>query len=88
MSYALDLDPFSPLFNAARAETFYYARDYDAVISNTLGILEQHNFALARFWLASAYREKKMYPQAIAEFDKVRKQSGNGPAMLMAYGHA
>jgi TolB-like protein/cytochrome c-type biogenesis protein CcmH/NrfG len=88
MSYALDLDPFSPLFNAARAETFYYARDYDAVISNTLGILEQHNFALARFWLASAYREKKMYPQAIAEFDKMRKQSGNGPAMLMAYGHA
>jgi TolB-like protein/Tfp pilus assembly protein PilF len=88
MSYALDLDPFSPLFNAARAETFYYARDYDAAISHALRTLEQHNFELARFWLASAYREKKMYPQAIAEFDKVRKQSGNRPAMLMAYGHA
>jgi TolB-like protein len=88
MSYALDLDPFSPLFNAARAETFYYARDYDAAISQALRTLEQHNFDLARFWLASAYREKKMYPQAIAEFDQVRKQSGNRPAMLMAYGHA
>jgi TolB-like protein len=88
MNYALDLDPFSPLFNAARAETFYYARDYDASISHALQTLEQHNFVLARFWLASAYREKKMYPQAIAEFDKVRKQPGNRPAMLMAYGHA
>ena len=89
MSYALDLDPFSPLFNTARAETFYYARDYDAAISHALRTLEQQpNFVLARFWLASAYREKKMYPHAIAEFDKIRKQSGNAPGMLMAYGHA
>ena len=89
MSYALDLDPFSPLFNTARAETFYYARDYDAAISQAQRTLEQHpNFLLARFWLASAYREKKMYPQAIAEFDQMRKQSGNAPAMLMAYAHA
>jgi TolB-like protein/Tfp pilus assembly protein PilF len=88
MSYALELDPFSPLFNAARAETFYYARDYDAAISHALRTLEQHNFVLVRFWLASAYREKKMYPQAIAEFDQMRKQSGNAPAMLMAYAHA
>jgi TolB-like protein len=97
MSYALELDPFSPLFNAARAETFYYARDYDAAISHALRTLEQHNFAdkqnlralmLVRYWLASAYREKKMYPQAIAEFDQMRKQSGNAPAMLMAYAHA
>src|SRR5450631_1005893 len=88
MSYALELDPFSPLFNAARAETFYYSRDYDAAISHALRTLEQHNFVLVRFWLASAYREKKMYPQAIAEFDQMRKQSGNAPAMLMAYAHA
>jgi TolB-like protein/Tfp pilus assembly protein PilF len=89
MSYALDLDPFSPLFNTARAEAFYYARDYGAAISHAQRTLEQHpNFLLARFWLASAYREKKMYPQAIAEFDQMRKQSGNAPAMLMAYAHA
>jgi hypothetical protein len=29
-----------------------------------------------------------MYSQAIAEFDQMRKQSGNAPAMLMAYAHA
>jgi TolB-like protein/Tfp pilus assembly protein PilF len=89
MSYALELDPFSPLFNAARVETFYYARDYDAAISHAQRTLKQYpNFLLARFWLASAYREKKMYSQAIAEFDQMRKQSGNAPAMLMAYAHA
>ena len=88
MSYALELDPFSPLFNAARAETFYYARDYDAAISHAQRTLKQHDFVLVRFWLASAYREKKMYPQAIAEFDQMRKQYENAPAMLMAYAHA
>jgi TolB-like protein/Flp pilus assembly protein TadD len=89
MNHALDLDPFSPLFNSARAETFYYARDYDATIAQANSTLQQHpNFMLARFWRASAYREKKMYPEAIAEFDQMRKQSGDNPAMLMAYGHA
>jgi TolB-like protein/Flp pilus assembly protein TadD len=89
MRHALELDPFSPLFNAARAETYYYARDYDAAIAHARDTLAQHpDSLLAGFWLASAYREKKMHPEAIAEFDRVRKQSGNAPAMLMAYGHA
>jgi tetratricopeptide (TPR) repeat protein len=42
----------------------------------------------AQFWLGSAYREKKMYPQAIEQFDLARKETGNNPATLMAYGHA
>ncbi len=89
MSYALDLDPFSPLLNTARAETYYYARDYDAAISQAQRTLEQHpNFILARFWLASAYREKKMYALATAEFQRINKESQGAPAMLMSYGHA
>jgi TolB-like protein/Tfp pilus assembly protein PilF len=89
MNHALDLDPFSPLLNSARAEMFYYARDYDASIAQARSTLERHpDFVLARYWLASAYREKKMYPEAIAEFDGVRKRSGDNAAMLMAYGHA
>jgi TolB-like protein/Flp pilus assembly protein TadD len=89
MSYALNLDPFSPLLNTARAETYYYSRDYDAAIRQAQGTLDQHpNFLLARFWLASAYREKKMYPQAIVEFERIRKESQGAPAMLMSYGHA
>ena len=88
-SHALDLDPVSPLFNTARAETYYYARDFDASIAQAQRTLEQYpHFPLARFWLASAYREKKIYPQAIQEFDTLRQSATDNPAMLMAYGHA
>jgi TolB-like protein/tetratricopeptide (TPR) repeat protein len=86
---ALDLDPLSPIFYAARAEVFYYARDYDAAVSQAKLTLEQTpNFLLARFWLGSAYREKKMYAQAIEQFSVAHSQAGDNPAMLMAYGHA
>ena len=86
---ALDLDPVSPVFNSARAETFFYARDYDSSISQARRTVEQYpNSLYARFWLASAYRQKQMYPQAIHEFDQLRTLVPNNPAMLMAYGHA
>ena len=86
---ALDSDPVSPVFYTARLEAFYYARDFDDAIAQARLTLEHYpNFFLFRFWLGSAYREKKMYPQAIEQFDLVRKETGNNPAMLMAYGHA
>lgn len=86
---ALDSDPVSPVFYTSRLEAFYYARDFDAAIAQAQRTLEHYpNFFLFRFWLGSAYREKKMYPQAIEQFDLARKETGNNPAMLMAYGHA
>jgi tetratricopeptide (TPR) repeat protein len=85
---ALDSDPVSPVFYTARLEAFYYARDFDDAIAQAQVTLEHFpNFFLFRFWLGSAYREKKMYPQAIEQFDLARKETGNNPAMLMAYGH-
>jgi TolB-like protein/Tfp pilus assembly protein PilF len=86
---ALDLDPLSPIFYTVRAEAFYYARDFDVAISQAQHTLELFpTFILARFWLGSAYREKKMYAQAIEQFDLARQQAGNNPGILMAYGHA
>ncbi|HET8923803.1 MAG TPA: tetratricopeptide repeat protein [Candidatus Acidoferrum sp.] len=86
---ALDLSPVSPLFHTVLAETHYYARDYDAAIEEAQQVVKLHpDFLLAQFWLGSAYREKKMYPQAVQTFDHARKLSGDNPAMLMAYGHA
>jgi TolB-like protein/tetratricopeptide (TPR) repeat protein len=88
-SHALDLDPVSPVFNSARAETFYFARDYDASIAQAKRTLEQYpSFLPARVWLASAYREKKMYPEAIQEFDKSRQNAKDNPAVLTLYGHS
>jgi len=90
---ALDLDPVSPLFHTVLAETYYYNRDFDSAITAAQQVLKlKSDFVLAQFWLGSAYREKKMYPQAVETFQnaraEARKQMGSeNPAMLMAYGH-
>lgn len=86
---ALELDPVSPIFTTALAETYYYARDYDATISDANLTLEQNpNFVLAEFWLGSAYREKSMYAESLTHFKRARDLAPDNPALLMAYGHA
>jgi TolB-like protein/Flp pilus assembly protein TadD len=85
---ALDLDPLRQLFHTVLAETYYYRREYDAAIDEVQQVVKLHpDFVLAQFWLGSAYREKKMYPQAVETFQRARQLSGDNPAMLMAYGH-
>ena len=85
---ALEIDPYSPLLNTAKAEVKYYGRDFDAAISQAQRTVDQYpDFILARLWLASAYRQKKMYPQALEIFDELRKKYPTNAALLMAYGH-
>jgi TolB-like protein/Tfp pilus assembly protein PilF len=87
--HALDLDPVSPLFHTVLAQALYYGRRYDEAISQAQNVVNVNpNFVLAQFWLGCAYREKKMYPQAVQTFTRARQLSGDMPAMLMAYGHA
>jgi len=86
---ALELDPVSPIYTVARAEAFYYAHDFDATIATSNVTLEQTpHFVLAEFWLGSAYREKKMYPEALIHFRNATTFVPDNPALLMAYGHA
>jgi len=86
--HALDLDPVSPLFHDVLAEAYYFGRSYEAAIEEARQIVSlQSGDMSAQFWLGSAYREKKMYPQAIETFKVARKVSGDHPSMIMAYGH-
>ena len=86
---ALELDPASPLLQNVQGEIYYYKRDFDASLQQELKTLEQSpGFLYPRIWLGSAYREKKMYRQALNEFDLARKQSNDSPALLGLYGHA
>jgi TolB-like protein/Flp pilus assembly protein TadD len=86
---ALELDPVSPIFTTTRAEAFYYAHDFDATVAQAKLTLEQSpNFLLGEFWLASAYREKKMYPEALRHFRTACTLAPGNPALLMALGHA
>ena len=86
---ALELDPASPLLQNVHGEIYYYKRDFDASIQQELKTLEQTpGFLYPKIWLGSAYREKKMYKEALNEFDLARKQSNDSPALLALYGHA
>lgn len=88
-SHALELDPVSPLFNSVRAEIDYQAHDYDSTIDQARRSIELYpNYPLAYVWLGSAYREKKMYLQALEQFSRCRQLSGDRPAMIALYGHA
>ena len=86
---ALDLDPVSPIFTTTQAEVLYYQHDFDSTISEANLTLEQFpKFLLGQFWLASAYREKKMYPEALESFRAASSQAPGNPALLTVVGHA
>jgi TolB-like protein/Flp pilus assembly protein TadD len=88
-SHTLELDPVSPVFNTVRAQIEYSARNYDAAIVQGMRVVEQYpTYWLAYIWLGSAYREKKMYSQALEQFSKGRQLSGEQPIMIALYGHA
>jgi TolB-like protein/tetratricopeptide (TPR) repeat protein len=88
-SRTLALDPVSPLFNTTRAEIYYNARQFDAAIAQAQRTLEQYpSYPLAYLWLGSAYREKKMYKEALQQFAQASKLAGNLPAITVLYGHA
>ncbi|HXN50305.1 MAG TPA: tetratricopeptide repeat protein [Candidatus Acidoferrum sp.] len=88
-SRTLALDPVSPLFNTVRAEIYYHARQYDEAAAQGRRIIEQYpSYWLAYIWLGSAYREKRMYTEALQQFSEGRKFSGDHPVMIALYGHA
>ncbi|HEY4816654.1 MAG TPA: tetratricopeptide repeat protein [Candidatus Acidoferrum sp.] len=88
-SRTLALDPVSPLFNTVRAEIHYNARQYDEAIAQARRTIEQYpTYWLAYIWLGSAYREKKMYKDALEQFSQASKLSGNHPAITALHGHA
>jgi TolB-like protein/lipoprotein NlpI len=88
-NHLLEIDPDTLLFKAVRAENLYYARRYGEAIQEASTVLKLHpDFVLASYWLGCAYREKKMYPEAIATFERARKMTGDWPFIVMALGHA
>jgi TolB-like protein/tetratricopeptide (TPR) repeat protein len=88
-SRTLAVDPVSPLFNTVRAEIYYNARQYDEAVAQARRVIDQYpTYWLAYIWLGSAYREKKMYMDALEQFSKGLKVSSDHPAMIALYGHA
>ena len=87
-SRTLDLDPASPLFNTVRAEIYYNSRQYELAIDQARRTIEQFpTYWLTYIWLGSAYREKKMYAEALEQFSEARKLSSDHPVIIALYGH-
>lgn len=86
--HSLDLDPISPICHEFMAYTYYFAGDYDKSAEESLSILGiQPQFIQARYWLGSAYLQKRMYQDAIEQFRLGRQLSGDSPVMVMAYAY-
>jgi TolB-like protein/tetratricopeptide (TPR) repeat protein len=87
--HVLELEPATPLFHAVRAEILYYARRYDESLAEASDLVKKYpKFVYGYYWLGCAYREKHMYPEAIATFDRARQLTNDLSFMVMAYGHA
>ena len=72
MRRAQELDPVSPVANSALAGMLVLARDYDNSIKFSLRSLElEPNSSGARLNLADAYLHKRMFAEALHEFDKI-----------------
>ena len=85
----LALDPLSPLKSSVVAEILYYMRRYDEAVAQGRGTVEMNPDAFdAHVDLGQAYVGKKMYPEAIAAFQKALPLSGNSPYVSGFLGHA
>ena len=71
MNRAHDLNPVSPVMSLALGYRFYYARQAAPAIDQLQKTLTlEANFIPAHVYLARAYEQKNLYPEAIAEFHK------------------
>jgi adenylate cyclase len=88
MDKALQLDPLSQQINTDKGFSLFYMREYDQammVLKNSLTI-EPRN-PLAHVWLGRVYQEKKMYKEAIAEYEKTLAGIKDWPVALAAIGY-
>ena len=87
MKRAIELDPFSLIFNADLAEVYIHARRYDEAIEQLKKTIEMdQNFYVSHWYLGKAYAMKGAYPEAIAAYQRAR-QLNDDPWVLALLGH-
>lgn len=88
MDKAILLDPLSAQINTDKGFSLYYRGDYDLAIKTLKSVLELNPaFPLAHLWLGRSYQEKKMYKEAIGEYEKTRVAIKDWPVALAAIGY-
>lgn len=86
---ALDLDPISLVINTTVGLVYYYAGKYDEATEVFLKTLEvEPNFAMAHFFLGQTHSQKKMFNEALSEFEEASKLFGASTNMQATFGTA
>jgi TolB-like protein/DNA-binding winged helix-turn-helix (wHTH) protein/tetratricopeptide (TPR) repeat protein len=86
---ARELDPISSIINTWVGARYFFARRNDTAIAQYRNVVEQDpGFVPARLALGSAYEQKKMFPEAIAELEKAVSLSGGSPVYVASLAHA
>ena len=86
---AQSLDPLSLPINASVVYVLYLGRQYDEAIEAGKKTLEMDAvFPLTHQRLGLAYVQKKMYKEAIAEFQQAANNSNRAPLAITSLGHA
>jgi serine/threonine-protein kinase len=84
---AQELDPLSLPINASVVYVLYLGRQYDEAIAAGKKTLEMDAaFSLTHQRLGSAYVQKKMYQEAIAEFQQAASYSNRSPLAIISLG--
>jgi TolB-like protein/Flp pilus assembly protein TadD len=86
---AVELDPLAPAGKAALILFYAYARQPDRAIQESRGVLDAFpNFFLAHAALGAAYEQKRMYAEAIAQFEREMALSPGDPDAPTRAAHA
>ncbi len=85
---AVQLDPLSARMNTDLGFNLYYLRQYDQAISALKTSLAlDPKYGLARLWLGRTYQEKKMFREALEEYNRILKNNINWSVALAAVGY-
>jgi TolB-like protein len=81
---AQELDPLSSAISGEVADALYFARKYDDAIEQYKKTLQlDPNYGLSRWNLALTYAQKKMYPEAVAEWQQALTVFGDSKQASM-----
>jgi tetratricopeptide (TPR) repeat protein len=89
LKVAHDLDALYPLIDEDMALAYFYRGDYETALAQVRKLLElQPDFWRVHNLLGKVYRQKRMFTEAIAEFELAARLSGSNVISSAALGHA
>jgi tetratricopeptide (TPR) repeat protein len=85
---ARNLDPLSPIFNAALGEAYYQARRFDlAIAESQKSLVADPGYPVALMSIARSHEQLQRYDDADAILQKALAAAPNEPAVLAMVGH-